>query len=154
MSRTSTPIAGGTTGSLADAAPAIDRIAGIDYQMVKLADATTDATGAIGIDSNPLKVKPRRYGTADYDSGQVAAPSSTTAVTTATVYLETILITNASAAQRAYSLTDTAGNTLIDQLPIAPRETRVLPLGGMAITGIKHFADAGSAVRVQIRGAQ
>jgi hypothetical protein len=84
----------------------------------------------------------------------VAAPSSTTAVTTATVYLETILITNASAAQRAYSLTDTAGNTLIDQLPIAPRETRVLPLGGMAITGIKHFADAGSAVRVQIRGAQ
>lgn len=154
MSRTRTPVAGGTTGALADSAPAIDRIGGDDYQMVKLADATTDATGGIGIDSNPLRVRDRRYGTADYDSGQVAVPSSTTSVTTSTVYIETILITNASATQRNYSLTDTAGNTLLDQFEVAPRNTVVLNMGGMAIVGIKHFASAVSALRVQIRGCQ
>lgn len=154
MSRTSTPVAGGTTGSLADAAPAIDRIASVDYQMMKLADATTDATTGIGIDANPLKVKNRRRGTSDYDTGISAVPASATQVTASTTYLERILLTNITAAQHTFSLTDAADAEVISQYPVGPRMSVVLDLGGMALAGIKWSADQALAIRAQILGAQ
>src|SRR4051812_48945616 len=88
MSFTSTPVAGGTPGTLADAAPAIDRVSGVDYQRIKLANPNADQTGAYGIDSDPVRTRNRRRGTADYDSGNVAVSAGVpVAVTASTIYV-------------------------------------------------------------------
>jgi predicted solute-binding protein len=154
MAETTAPIAGGTTGSLADAAVAIDRISAVDYQYVKLKVSTAGSTTSTGVDASPLVVRERKFGTADYDSGQLAVPDSSTAVSTAVVYIDKILVTNITTSQRTYSLTNTAGDVLISEAPIAPHETRIFDLGGMSITGIKHLASVVTSLRAQIRGDQ
>jgi hypothetical protein len=141
-------------GSSPSVAVAQDTVAGGIYQRVKLADPTEGSASAIGNDANPQKVKPRRRGTADYDSGMSAVPNVSTAVTASTTYVERLIVTNISDAQRAFSLTNTAGDEVISQLPIAPHETRVFDLGGAELVGIKWLASAAAAVRAQIVGAQ
>lgn len=149
-------VAGGTTGSLPDVAVASDQIAGAKYQRLKLADPNADQTGAYGIDSNPMRVRPRRQGTADYDSGSVAVASAITAVTTATVYVEGILLVNLTSQVQNVDLTDTAGAEILKAFPLQANETRVIPaVGGMPLVGIKAGAGGNAgAVRARIWGTQ
>lgn len=155
MSRTSTPVAGGTTGTLADAAPAIDRISSVDYQMMKLADATTDATTAIGVDANPLKVKNRRLGTSDYDSGNILATASFVAITAAAIKPEGGWVANVDAVQRGFSLTDGADTPICTDFQLAPGALLPIPFApGMSVTGLKVKASAANAVRLQVWGSQ
>jgi hypothetical protein len=141
-------------GSTPSVAVARDLVAGAMYQRVKLSDATEDATTAIGVDANPLRTLPRRRGTSDYDSGRVVATMSSAAVTTATVYVERIFLSNVTDTQRYVTLTNTAGAEYLSQMVLAPRETRVLDLGSLAMVGIKVQAEANSAIALQIVGAQ
>lgn len=155
MAFTSTPVAGGTTGSLADAAPAIDRIASVDYQRVKLADGTTDVTTAIGIDANPLKVKNRRLGTSDYDSGNVLATAAFVAITAAAIKPEGGWVSNIDTVQRSFSLTDGADVPICTDVQLAPGAFLPLPFkAGMSVTGLKVKASAANAVRLQVWGSQ
>lgn len=141
-------------GSSATTLVAVDTISSVEYQRFKLADATEGATTGIGINANPLKVQPRRRGTADYDSGMSGVPASSTSLTTSTTYVERVIVTNISDAQRSFSLTNTAGDEIISQLPLAPRETRVFDFGGASFVGLKWLASTVSTVRGQVVGAQ
>lgn len=154
MSVTTAPIAGGTTGALPDAAVAIDRIAGSDYQLNKLVDATVGSTSPTGVDANPLVVKNRRRGTSDYDSGLVSvAVGAPAAVTGATIYPEGGFLSNTSTTERKVTLTNTAGST-IAVVDVAPENTIPLPVpGGGAWVGLKAGAD-GAGVVLQVAGGQ
>lgn len=154
MSFTSTPIAGGTTGTLTDSAPAIDRIASVDYQRVKLADGTADSTTAAGIDSNPLKVSNRRRGTSNYDSGLVPVTNGApTSVTAATIYPEGGVLSNTAAVAIDVTLTDAAGNS-IAVISMAPKSSIPLPVPKSgAWAGLKAGASAAGVV-LQVAGGQ
>jgi hypothetical protein len=151
VSNTTSSIDPGSSPSLP---VAVDSISSALYQRNKQVDPTEGSTSAIGVDANPWKVKPRRFGTSDYDSGRIVAPSSATQITATTTYVERILLTNLTDTERSYTLTNAADAEVISQYPIAPRMSVVLDLGGMAIAGLKHLASAGSAVAIQIVGAQ
>ena len=141
MSETSRTVAGGTTGSLPDYAVAVDNAGSKDFQRIKLTDATTDSTSSIGIDANPLKVKNRRFGTSDYDSGVVAIPGTAPAsVTTATIYPEQGFISNPTAAAIDVTLQNTAG-TSFAVLTVAPKSVVPFPLSG-ALVGLKAGASS------------
>lgn len=154
MSHTTTAIAGGTTGALPDANVAIDRNGSADYQRLKLADATEGSTTPIGTDANPLRVRNRRRGTSDYDSGRVAVGATLAAITTATVYPEVILVTNTSVTQRWVTLTNTAGDEWISQYPVAPRQTVTFHLSPLELVGLKAQAEAAGAIVIAIAGGQ
>lgn len=154
MAHTTTPVAGGTTGTLADAAPAIDRISGADFQRVKLADATEGSSSTIGVDANPLRVRPRRRGTSDYDSGRVAVAATLTTITASTIYPEALLITNVTDTQRWFTLTNGADAEYLSQYPVAPRNTVVLPLSPIELVGVRMRAEVASALIAQIAGGQ
>jgi hypothetical protein len=149
-----TTVAGGTTGSLADVPVATDSIAGAKYQRVKQANPNADQTGAYGIDTDPFRVRPRRRGTADYDSGIFdvtnGAPAS---VTTATIYPEGGVVINDSTEVREVRWTNTA-DALLGVVQLQPKEPKPLPvpLAGSWV-GLKMGAN-GANVRAQIAGAQ
>ena len=154
MSFTSTPIAGGTTGTLADAAPAIDRIASVDYQRVKHANPNADQTGAYGIETDPVRSKNVRRGTSDYDSGLVTvangAPSS---VTSATIYPEGGVLANTSTEVREITITNTA-DAVIGIMTLPPKEMKSIPVPTSgAWVGLKVGAD-GTGVVCQVAGRQ
>ncbi len=154
MAETTAPIAGGTTGSLADAAVAIDRIAGADYQRTKLTKSTTGSTTATGVDADPLIVKNRRRGTADYDSGLVAVTNGAPAsVTATTIYPDGGTLANTATAQRKVTLTDGSNNS-IGIITLAPESMVPLPVPkGGAWAGLKAGAD-GAGVVLQVAGGQ
>jgi hypothetical protein len=152
MAVTTAPIAGGTTGSLPDAAVAIDRISSADYQLTKATDPTVGSTSPIGVDANPLKVKARRAGTSDYDSGLVAVASpSPTAVTTATIYPEQGFIANPTSSAIDVTLTNTAGTTFL-VVTIAAKSSIPFPCGG-ALVGLKAGGSA-SGLILNVLGGQ
>lgn len=154
MSDTTAPVAGGTTGSLPDADVAINRIGGADYQYTKLKDATTDSTAATGVDANPFKVKNRRRGTSDYDSGLVAVTNGAPAsVTASTIYPEGGVLANTSTSVREIALTDGSDNA-IATIVLGPKSVIPLPVpvsGSWA--GLKAGAD-GAGVVLQVAGGQ
>jgi hypothetical protein len=154
MSETTAPIAGGTTGALPDAAVAIDRIAGSDYQRTKLTESTTGSTTATGVDANPLKVLNRRRGTADYDSGLVSVTNGAPAsVTTATIYPEGGTLSNPGAIAGDVTLTNTANGT-IAVITMAPKSAIQLPVPrGGSWVGLKVGATVVGIV-LQVSGAQ
>ena len=155
MSVTTTPVAGGTTGSLADAAPSVDRIAGADYQRVKQIDPTVDSTTPIGTEANPQKVKPARRGTSDYDSGLVAVGSGAPAsVTATTIYPEGGTVSNPHATQsRTLTLTN-AADAAIGTMLLPPLSFQELPVPKSgAWAGLKAGAD-GTGVVLQVAGRQ
>lgn len=132
-----------------------DTISGAVYQRVKLADGTADATGAIGIDSNPLRVRSRRRGTADYDSGNVSVAAASTAVTSATVYVLGGYVVNLTDQIQTVTVTDTAGDEILSAYPLQPHETKELPLRDeVALVGIKAFAGAAGVAKLRIWGCQ
>jgi hypothetical protein len=141
-------------GAAPSLAVATDAIASALYQRVKQANPNADQTGAYGIDSDPVRVRPRRRGIADYDSGPVAVPNSApAAVTAAAIYPEGGYVVNSSAVPVEVTVTDTAGNLLFFQ-EIAPKKTEQLPFTpGMGITGLKWGANA-AGISGQVWGAQ
>jgi len=149
-------VAGGTTGALPDVAVASDQVAGAKYQRLKLADPNADQTGAYGIDSNPMRVRPRRQGTADYDSGSVAVAANVTAVTGATVYVEGMLLVNLTSQVQFVDVTDTAGNEILKAYPLQANDTKPIPsVGGMPLVGIKAGAGGNAgAVKLRVWGTQ
>lgn len=152
MSYGTTSIDPGTSPSVGVAS---DAIASVVYQRIKLADATEGATTGIGIAGNPLKVQPRRLGTADYDSGNSAVPSSLTAVTASTIYPEGGYVTNIGDVDKWFTVTNTAGDEVCSRLVIAARSTVRLPFApGMALVGLKWQAETVSCLRAQVWGAQ
>lgn len=155
MSYGTDTVAGGTTGSLPDVAVATDQISGAKYQRVKLADPNADQTGAYGIDSAPLRVRQRRRGTADYDSGNVAVTASLVAVTSATVYLMGGYAVNLTDQVQWVTLTDTAGDEIMSQFPLQPRESKPIPVNDeVQFVGLKVQASAASSLKVRVWGVQ
>lgn len=133
---------------------AVDTIASAQFQRIKLTDATEGASGASGIDTAPLRVRNRRRGTADYDSGLVTvgngAPAS---VTASTIYPEGGTVSNTAAVPRKLTLTD-GSNASIGILTIAPETTIPLPVPASgAWAGLKAGAD-GTGVVLQVAGSQ
>jgi hypothetical protein len=133
---------------------AVDAISSVNYQINKLADGTEGSTSAIGVDANPFKVKNRRRGTADYDSGRVAVATPDPAeVTASTIYPESGIVTNTTTSARVLTLTNAADDTLLI-LTLAPKSTVQLPVPASgAWVGLKAGAD-GAGVVLQIAGAQ
>jgi hypothetical protein len=148
-------VAAGTSGSLSpDPAVAVDTVSGVDYERTKLADATEGSTSAIGVDANPLKVKNRRRGTSDYDSGRVSVTNGAPAsVTASTIYPEGGTLSNTGSSTRKVTLTDAADNTLA-VITLAAETTIELPVPKSgAWSGLKAGAD-GAGVVLQVSGAQ
>lgn len=134
---------------------AIDSVSGADYQRIKLADPTADQTGAFGIDSNPMRVRPRRQGSADYDAGSVAVAGALTAVTTATIYLVGLLLVNLTSQVQLVDVTDTAGNEILKAYPLQPNDTKPFPFGdGLPLVGLKAGCGNASAVKLRAWGTQ
>jgi hypothetical protein len=131
-----------------------DVIATVVYQATKDIDATEGSTSPIGVDANPKKVKNRRRGTADYDSGRVAVDTPAPAeVTAATIYPESGIVSNTTASARVLTLTNSADDTLLI-LTLAPKSTVQLPVPASgAWVGLKAGAD-GAGVVLQIAGGQ
>lgn len=141
-------------GANPSVAIARDLVSSAIYQRVKLANPTENSVDPIGVDAYPMTVKPRRRGTSDYDSGRTAVTTTLTSVTTATVYIEKVIITNITDAQHWFTLTNTANAEWISRLGLSPRETRTIDLGFAAMVGLKVQSDADSAVVAVIVGAQ
>lgn len=134
---------------------AVDSVGGAQYQRTKLADPTEGNTGEWGNDAAPMRVRPRRRGTADYDSGLVAVTSGSPAsVTATTIYPEGGTVSNTnSTGTRTLTLTDAAGNA-IGTLEIPAKNFVALPVprsGSWA--GLKAGAD-GTGVVLQVAGSQ
>lgn len=133
---------------------AVDNVAGAKYQRTKLANPNEDQSGAYGIDSDPIRVRNRRRGSTDYDSGITAITGSAAApaaLTAATLYVLGGYVTNTTAAQIAVTVTNTAGTAIWSSKPIGPRETVELPLrAGAEAVGIKVGAGAGGSTGCNI----
>lgn len=145
-------------GSLTDFEVAKDGIGGAGYQRVKEANPNEDEIGAYGIDTDPVRVRPRRRGTADYDSGNVTVTGDLTtqqAVTASTVYLEGGFVHNPNASTARVTITDTAGAPIWTSKPIAANETVELPIrgGAMTMVGLKIGSDS-SNLRLRAWGSQ
>lgn len=161
MSLTGRTVAAGTTGSLTpDPVVAIDNIGGRDYQITKLYDATVDSTTPIGTDSNPMRVRDRRRGTSDYDSGSVSVAANATpqAVTASTIYALGGYVVNRTDQVQKVTITDTAGDEILKSCPLQPGESKPLPIGdGVGLVGIKagseSAANAGD-LKLRIWGTQ
>jgi hypothetical protein len=150
-------VAGGTTGTLSDVPVAQDTSGGAVFQRTKDTDGTEGSTTAIGIDSNPKRVRPRRRGTADYDSGVFAVdgadPIVPGVVTAATIYPESGVLINDSQQVREVRWTNSAGG-LLGVATIQPKQAVQMPLPASgAWVGLKIGA-SGDSVRAQIAGAQ
>jgi hypothetical protein len=154
MAETTAPIAGGTTGSLADAAVAIDRVSSADYQYTKLKKSTAGSQVSTGVDADPLIVANRRRGTSNYDSGLVAVTNGAPAsVTASTIYPEGGTLANTSTGVREVTLTNGA-DAAIMTIVIGPKSVIPLPVpksGSWA--GLKAGAD-GAGVVLQVAGGQ
>jgi hypothetical protein len=134
---------------------AVDAIAGVQYQRTKAADPNEGSTGAYGIDTNPLRVRPRRRGTSDYDSGRVAVGSGAPAsVTASTIYPEGGTVSNTHATLTLeLTLTDGSDNS-IGTLTIAPKTTIPLPVPKSgAWAGLKAGGN-GVGLVLQVAGSQ
>jgi hypothetical protein len=140
-------------GSSPSVAVAVDAISGAHYQRTKLADATEGSTSPIGIDANPLRVRNRRRGTSDYDSGRVEVTNGSPAsVTSSTIYPEAATVCNPTDSARKLTLTNTADQTLV-VMTVAPQTTVPVPVAGGAWVGLKAGAD-GSGLLLHVAGAQ
>jgi hypothetical protein len=141
-------------GTAPTSAVAVDSIASALYQRTKAANPNADQTGAYGIDTDPVRVRPRRRGTADYDSGLVSVTNGVPAsVTASTIYPEGGTVSNTTAAVRKLTLTNAADAT-IAILTLAPETTIALPVPRAgAWAGLKAGAD-GAGVVLQVAGAQ
>jgi hypothetical protein len=145
--------AGGTTGALPDISTRVDTVSGQDIQVAKLADATEGSNTPVGTDANPLKTKPRRWGTQDFNTGLVAVTNGApTSITAATVYPERAFATNKSTTtSQKLTLTNTAD--VVQQVHLIPPNTTIpLPCAGSWV-GIKAGAD-GADVVLKIDGEQ
>lgn len=153
MSFGTSPIDAGTNPTLG---VATDNVGGVLVQRIKLVDPNADQAGAYGIDSNPMRVRPRRLGTADYDSGSVAVASGAPGVVTAaTVFLEGLILVNLSALVQIVNLTDTAGAEICKDFPLAPNQTFPVPVGrGMTMVGIKAGCGNPNVVKLRAWGTQ
>ncbi len=152
MSFTTSTLAAG--GALGNVTPAVDDISGALYQRGKAANPNADQTGAYGIDSDPVRVRHRRRGTSDYDSGTFAVTNGSPAsVTTSTIYPEGGTITNTDAAAHLVTWTNTA-NDVLGNVVVQAKETIPWPLPNAgSFVGLKIGAD-GDGVRAQIAGGQ
>lgn len=149
-------VAAGTPGSLSpDPVVRVDNVAGQDVEVVKLADGTEGSVTPIGVPSNPLSVKTFDRGSAIYDSGRTAVPAAAAALTAATVYVKRIIVQNVTAAEQAFSATNTAGDVEYDRVPIAPRERRIFDEGDAEWVGIRiHANGQATALVVRVVGRQ
>jgi hypothetical protein len=148
-------VAGGTTGTLADIPVATDTVAGAVFERTKDTDPTEGASIGIGIDSNPKRVRPRRRGTSDYDSGNVAiAASAPAAVIGSTVYPEGGLVVNPTDGPIVVTLTDGSDVTFFKKRVDGP-DVVTIPLtpGASLPGGWKAGADLTGA-RAMLWGAQ
>lgn len=147
-----------TSGIDPGAAPttlvAVDTVAGAQIQRVKLVSGTEGDAGESGTDAAPLRVRARRRGTADYDSGNFAiAASAPVQITATTIYPEGGYIVNSTDVPLVVLLHD-AGGAIIYNRVIAPHDTVSLPFSpGMVLFGWKAGADAAGA-RMQLWGGQ
>ncbi len=122
-------------------------------QAIKLLDATSGSTTAIGVDGHPLRTAQRRRGTADYDSGSVSVTASLAAITSSTIYVLGGYVVNITNQVRLVTLTDAAGDEVLSNYPLQPGETKDLPVrDGVAMVGIKVMADTASAVKARVWG--
>lgn len=151
MSNTTSSIDPGTSPTVG---VAVDQIAGANYQRTKLNDSTEGSTSEVGVDANPLKVRPRRRGTSDYDSGLVSVTNGAPAsVTASTIYPEGGTLANTGASTRKVTLTN-AADSAIAVLTIAPETTIPLPVPAAGSwAGLKAGAD-GTGVVLQVAGSQ
>jgi len=133
---------------------AVDTIASAQYQRTKAANPNADQTGAYGVDADPVRVRPRRRGIADYDSGMLdVANGAPVLVTGTTIYPESGVLVNTTAAARLVTVHDAAGNVLA-VVNVQAQDSRPLPLAvSGAWVGWKIGAD-GAGVRAQVAGAQ
>lgn len=147
-------VAGGTTGALADAPVAVDTVSSADYQRIKKVDPTEGSTTAIGIETNPEKVKPVRRGSSDYDSGLVSVTNGAPAsVTASTIYPEGGTVANTATSARKLTLT-TAADGSIAVMTLAPESFVPLPVPTSgAWAGLKAGAD-GAGVVLHVAGRQ
>lgn len=76
------------------------------------------------------------------DSGFTAIPTSTTTIDSATQWITGLTVCNPSTGSLKFSLTDTAGNAVIDELVIAPNSVNTYSFPFMPMTGSKWFANA------------
>jgi len=122
-------------------------------QGIKNIDPTAGSTSPIGVDSNPVRVRQRRRGTSDYDSGSVAVAASSTAITSSTVYLEGGYIVNLTDQVHPVTVTDTNGDEILNAYPLQPHETKDLPVRDEVMyVGLKAFTDVVSAVKLRAWG--
>jgi hypothetical protein len=133
---------------------AVDTIAGAEYQRVKLADPTADATGAFGVDANPLRVRSRRRGTTDYDSGLVNLPSTETQLFSGTVYLTQLFFHNLTGNIQRLNVRNTAGVYLFKDYDLEPHAIINLQCNEAAIVGLHWQAANANAISGQIVGTQ
>lgn len=131
-----------------------DTIAGGVVQAFKELDATEESSTPIGTDANPKKVKPRRRGTADYDSGNFAvndgAPSQ---VTAATIFPEGGVLINDTNEVREFRWTD-ASDVLQGVKTVEPKDSIDWPLPKSgSFEGLKVGA-LGGGCRAHIAGGQ
>lgn len=118
----------------------------------KLIDATEGSSSPIGVDANPLRVRPRVRGTADYDSGLTAVPTGLTQLTAATVYLQSAFFHNTHAtAAITVTVQNTAGLKFLDAVPLGPKEWIRVPLDYRSSLGL-HWQVSASGVNGQIIG--
>jgi len=152
VSYTTSPIDAGSNPTLA---VAVDNIGGTLYQAFKDIDPTAGSSTPIGTDANPKRVRSRRRGTADYDSGNVDVASSLTAVTSATIYPLGGYLVNLTDSIQRVTVTDTAGAYVLKNFPLQPNDTKAIPITDeVALVGLKAGADSASAVQLRVWGTQ
>jgi hypothetical protein len=146
-------------GNAPSVAIASDTISSAVYQRIKQANPNADQTGAYGIDADPVRVRPRRRGTSDWDTGlsEVPTAGALVAVISGTVYPEGGFITNVTDQVQWFTLTNTAGREICSQWDLQPRETRELPFKpGASYLGLKWRAkdSATPVITAHMWGAQ
>lgn len=147
-----TDVAEGTGG---DTIPvATDSVGGAVFGRTKEANPNEGQSGAYGIDSDPVRVRNRRRGTSDYDSGRVAVGDTLAEVTASTIYPESLLLTNLTDTEQWFTLANAAGDVYVSRYPLAPRMTVPIPFPPTSLVGVHMQASAAASVIAVLAGAQ
>ena len=133
---------------------AVDTIATVEYQRVKLVDPSADQTGAWGIDSNPIRTRPRIRGTQAFDTGLVELPTVSTEFTAVTFYMQTLFLHNRTTSVRKVTISNSAQNAFrLDEAELLPKAVIALQFHAAAQVGLRWHADF-TGVFAQIDGEQ
>ena len=107
--------------------------------------------------TTPIAAGPPQQGfLGDFDSGLVALPNSSTALTANTVLAQNIYCHNATGGAVTVTITNTAGTAYVQAQSIPANSTVQLLNGGkgLQMAGIKWNASAAASVDCQIAGYQ